>query len=467
MRKLGPLHLVRVSAFALVPLTSWLAAAPALALDPDERTEAPSLPSDEGASSDPHVARLEEEMADLKERLRQSEEERQSVGSKLTINGYADLGFFVPIGGGVGWVRDTGNMQFPGQSKFAWTFLGDILAPAVNSRGEPASVGNEPGLPRFDSVNSNGAPGFIANEVNLRLGYALTERALLRTGVNFVPRAGMNFYSGDFVEVDTAELEYVATDDGKTSFFVGKTLPVFGIEYKERRADQRFGVTPSLLARYTSGSQLGLKFRSKLLNDWLVVAGAITNNSSGTEMFVFSSEIAQHSGKTLNGRVALSIPLGEMLPGLGGDTRVEVGASGEWGPQDWARDNGGKIWFAGVDLQVLAANFAVKGQFMRGGAPGRAEDGAWGLELHNAGYLELNWLPLSWLGLLGRADLRDALVWLGLDRIYITKEYRLTGGVRVVFNPHIAFKAEFLHTQEYGMAQIKNDIATSSLVLSF
>src|SRR5207237_1149730 len=127
---------------------------------------------------------------------------------------------------------------------------------------------------------------------NLRLGYALTERALLRTGINFVPRAGMNFYSGDFAEVDTAELEYVATDDGKTSFFVGKTLPVFGIEYKERRADQRFGVTPSLLARYTSGSQLGLKFRSKLLNDWLVIAGAITNNSSGTEMFVFSSEIA-------------------------------------------------------------------------------------------------------------------------------------------------------------------------------
>jgi len=290
---------------------------------------------------------------------------------------------------------------------------------------------------------------------------------LLCIGINFVPRAGMNFYSGDFAEVDTAELEYVATDDGKTSFFVGKTLPVFGIEYKERRADQRFGVTPSLLARYTAGSQLGLKFRSKLLNDWLIVAGAITNNSSGTEMFVFSNEIAQHSGKTLNGRVALSIPVGEMLPGLGGDTRVEVGASAEWGPQDWARDNSGKIWFAGVDLQVLAANFAVKGQFMRGGAPGRAEDGAWGLDLRNAGYLELNWLPLSWLGVLGRADLRDALVWLGLDRIYITKEYRLTGGLRVVLNPHIALKAEFLHTQEYGMAQIKNDIGTSSLVLSF
>lgn len=462
MRKRDSILHVRVSAFALATVT--LAAAPALALEPDE---APSLPPEEGASGDPHVIRLEEEMAELKERLRQSEEERKNAASKLTINGYADLGFFVPIGGGVGWVRDTGNMQFPDQAKFAWTFLGDILAPAVNSRGEVPSVGVEPGFPRFDSINSNGAPGFIANEVNLRLGYALTERALLRTGINFVPRAGMNFATGDFAEVDTAELEYVATDDGKTSFFVGKTLPVFGIEYKERRSDQRFGITPSLVSRYTSGSQLGLKVRSKLLDDWLIVAASITNNSSGTEQFVFSSEIDQHSGKTLNGRVAVSVPLGQYVPALGGDTRVEVGVSGEWGPQDWARDNTGKIWFAGVDLQVIAANFALKGQFMRGGAPGRAEDGAWGLELHNAGYLELNWLPLSWLGVIGRADMRDALVWLGLDRIYITKEVRYTGGLRVVFSPNIAFKAEYLHTQELDMAQIKNDVATSSLVLSF
>src|SRR5689334_21970439 len=52
MRKLGSLRMVRVSAFALVPLTSWLAAGTAWALEPDERTDAPSLPSDDGASSD-------------------------------------------------------------------------------------------------------------------------------------------------------------------------------------------------------------------------------------------------------------------------------------------------------------------------------------------------------------------------------------------------------------------------------
>lgn len=467
MTKLGPHCLVRVFTGALSLLVPMLVPSPAAALEPDERTDAPSLPTDDDAADgNPRVRHLEEEMAELKAQLQQAQEDQSNGGSRLSINGYADLGFFVPFGGGVGWARDVGNMQYPQYSRFAWTFLGDILAPAVNSRGEVASVGQEPGFPRFDSVNSNGASGFIANEVNLRLGYALTERALLHAGVNFVPRAGMNFATGDFVDVDTAELELVPTEDGKTSIFVGKTLPVFGIEYKERRADQRFGITPSLVSRYTSGSQLGIKVRSKLLHDWVVVAASITNNSSGTEQFVFSSEIDQHTGKTLNGRVALSVPVGEYLAGMG-DTRVELGASGEWGPQDWARDNSGKLWFAGVDLQVLAANFAVKAQFMRGGAPGRAQDGAWGLELHNAGYAEVNWLIFPWLGVLGRAELRDALVWLGTDRVYVTKELRYTGGLRIVFSPHIALKGEYLHTQEYDMNQIENDILTSSLVLSF
>ena len=62
---------------------------------------------------------------------------------------------------------------------------------------------------------------------------------------------------GDFMDVDLAEMEYVVTDDGNTSFFAGKIMPVFGIEYKERKSDQRFGITPSLVQRYTSGPAAG------------------------------------------------------------------------------------------------------------------------------------------------------------------------------------------------------------------
>jgi len=460
---------IGAGALAAFLCTSLAGAVRARADDAPAVPLAPPLPgADEEVPDDARITQLEERIEELSELLKQAEDQRARAVSPLSINGYADIGFFVPIGNhGIGWVRDVGNTQFPQYSGYSWTFLGDILSTAVNSRGEVANVGDAPGINRFDSVNSGGAPGFIANEVNLRLGYALTERATVRSSLNFAPRSGQNFALGDFFDVDIVELEYVATESGKTSIFVGKTLPVFGIEYKERKSDQRFGITPSLIARYTTGSQLGVKVRSKLLNDWLIVAASITNDSSGTEQFHFQSEIDKNSGKTANGRIALSIPVGELARSSSG-ARLEVGLSGEWGPQDWATDNSGAIWFAGLDVTYAGTNLALKAQAIRGGAPGKADGSAWGLELHNSGYLEVDWQPHPRLGILGRAEARDALVTLAMERAYLTKEMRFTGGLRLVFDAHIVLKVEYLHNQEYGgIQQFQNDIFTSSLVLAY
>ena len=79
-----------------------------------------------------------------------------------------------------------------------------------------------------------------------------------------------------------------------------------------------------------------------------------------------------------------------------------------------------------------------------------------------------------WLGLLGRGEYRDAFVWLGnptapdgANRAYLTKSWRATGGVRVVFNERIMLKAEYLRNGEYGgIPEIRNDMFTSSLVFS-
>ena len=62
---------------------------------------------------------LEERIAELGQRLRESEEARQKSVSPLSWNGYVDFGFFVPLGnGGVGWVRDSGpTRQFPQYSQ--------------------------------------------------------------------------------------------------------------------------------------------------------------------------------------------------------------------------------------------------------------------------------------------------------------------------------------------------------------
>jgi hypothetical protein len=458
----------------LIAATLFTIAAPAAAQE--ERTSAPSLP--EAAADDAPPAPLdkmqvlEERIAELSDRLRHSEEARQ-VAPPLSWNGYVDFGFFVPDpatgpgNGGVGWIRDDAHAQFPQYSNYAWVFLGDILGTPVNTRGEVPDLGVAPGLtvPRYDGIQSGGAASFILNEINLRPRYQLSDNAIMRASLNFAPRTGSDFALGDTVDADLAELEYLVTKDGKTSVFAGKILPVFGIEYKEKKSDQRFGITPSLISRYTIGSQLGLKIRSKLLDDWLVLAGSVTNGSSTIEMFHFYNETDRNNFKTLNGRAAVSAPIGRLYRS---DDRLELGLSGEWGSPDRATNDSRKMWFVGGDLQFLGVNYALKAQIMKGRSPGLADQGVWGLELNWSGYVEANWLPFAHLGFIARAELRDAIVTLGTDRLYLTKQARFTAGVRVVVNAHIAVKAEYLHNEEYGgIAAFDNDVATSSMVLAF
>jgi hypothetical protein len=439
----------------------------------EERTSAPSLPDSGGEDGTPptqdRMDTLEERVAELGQKLRESEEARNKSVSPLSWNGYVDFGFFGTLGnGGVGWKQDSGHAEFPQFSNYSWVFLGDILGTPVNTRGEAADLGDAVGLttPRYDGINSDGATSFILNEINLRPRYQLSENAIMRASVNFAPRTGSDFALGDTVDADLAELEYLLTKDGKTSVFAGKVLPVFGIEYKERKSDQRFGITPSLIARYTTGSQLGLKIRSKLLDDWLVLAAAVTNGSSTIEMFHFYNETDKNHFKTLNGRGAVSIPVGKAYRR---DDRLELGASGEWGASDRGTSSSGdKMWFVGFDLSFLGVNYALKGQVMQGRSPGRADQGVWGLDLKWSGYLELNWQVLAELGFYLRGEWRDAEVTLGTDRLYLTKQMRGTVGFRIVVNSHMLVKAEYLHNREYGgIVQFDNDVATSSLVLAF
>ena len=188
------------STLSTLSALAMLAAAPALAQE--ERSTAPSLPDsggDEPAPPPDRIQTLEDRMAELNDRLRESEEMREKAVSPLSWNGYVDFGFFVPLGNrGVGWIRDDGPIemrQFPQYAGYSWVFLGDILATAVNSRGEVADLGDAPDAVRFDSVNSDGAASFILNEINLRPRFQLSDRAILRASVNFIPRSGSDFAS--------------------------------------------------------------------------------------------------------------------------------------------------------------------------------------------------------------------------------------------------------------------------------
>lgn len=385
----------------------------------------------------------------------------------LSFSGYVDLGFFVPFGNGSGVEQDTGNAAFPEfAGRYAWVFYGDLLAPAVNTRGEVADLGELPGAQRFDSIHSRGAPGFIANEVNLTARAAVGDSMLVTASANFTPRSGRDFALGDVFDVDLAQLEWMPTEDKRLSLFVGKMEPVIGVEYRQRKANSRFGITPSLIARYTTGTPLGVKGRVKLFKgDFLTVAAALTNGSSTTEQFHFYDEIDTNAGKTVSGRVSLkpfafleSSPLGEL----------EVGVSGEIGPQDLARDSSEPLWFLGVDLLWHKWRFDVEAQWLRGMSAGRAQDGVYGLHLNHGAYLTVTWRITPLFGVLVRGELRDAFVFLGDERAYLTRSYRVTGGLRFSFNEHVTLKAEYLFNGEYGgVPFVRNDVFTSSLVLAY
>jgi hypothetical protein len=430
-------------------------------------------PQELGPSSRPLEDRILELESKVEEQAAQiralSERPVPPPANRLRIGGYADVGFFVPRGDGSGVVQDAGNVRVPAfASRFGWVFLGDLLSTAVNSRGEVADLGKEPGVTRYDAIHSSGAAGFIVNEVNVSARAQLLANAAFVGSINFVPRTGSDFALGDFLDVDLALLEYLPLDDDRLRLSVGKIDPVFGIEYRERKANRRFGITPSLIARYTTGTQLGVGARSVLFDGWLLLAAQVTNGSSTIEMFHFYDETDSNNGKTLSGRMALSLPMRSVSPIFAGD--LQVGVSVEWGAQDRARDSEGALSFIGADLSYTGVDLYVKAQLMQGKSPGRATDMVYSLDLHPSGYLEVDYIvpTLPMLGLLARLERRDALVTLGSDRAYLSKVWRLTGGVRLVLTPNIVVKAEYLLNGEYGeVPSISNDVFTSSLVMSY
>ena len=435
-----------------------LAAAPAAArtapsVDADESDD-DAAPGGDGAALASKVQELEDKLAAVQSK------QNQKSQFPIKITGYGDLGAFATQGDGSGFRRDIGHTMFPTRDNFGWVFYGDLLATQINSRGDVADLGQAPGVDRFDSVHSGGKLTFLVNELNLGIKAGLGTTALFTGSVNFTPRAGSNFSLGDSFDVDIAQLEWMPTDDGKTSIFVGKVDSVIGHEYKSRKAPDRFGITPSLVARYTTGTAVGIKARTLLLGDKLILAAAVTNGSFGTEQFHFFQETDSNNFKTVSGRAALRLPFG--------NSTFEVGPSGQWGTQDGTPDNGGKMWFAGVDAELIMPRLGLKAQWLKGKAPGDDVTMTYGLDLKQGGYVEADVIVTPIIGVLGRAEFRDAEVRQGLERLYITKNWRATVGARLMFNPNAVIKAEYSHNGEYGDSPgIPDDVVTTSAVMAF
>jgi hypothetical protein len=440
-----------------------LFASPAAADDPPDPApvEPAPTPPDEPQEIDfeAKASELEDKLERLETQLQTAEESRKSK-FPIRLSGYGDLGAFATQGDGSGIRRDTGHMMFPEHSDIGWVFYGDLLATAINSRGDVADLGEVPGVDRFDSVNSEGNPTFLVNELNLTVNAGVGSRALFTSSVNFTPRTGNDFRFGDSFDVDIVQLEWMLTESGKHSVFVGKFDSVIGHEYKTRKAHERFGIAPSLLARYTTGTAVGIKARSKLANDHLILAAAVTNGSFGSEQFHFHTEVDTNAAKTISGRASLRAEIGAL--------ELEAGPSGQWGVQDGADENGGKMYIYGIDAEIKHTRFALKAQWLRGKAPGDELSMAYRLDLKQGAYLETNLVITPTIGLIGRAEFRDAEVQQGVERLYITKSWRGTAGFRLLITPKAVIKAEYSHNGEYGNTpSIPNDVLTTSAVMAF
>ena len=274
----------------------------------------------------------------------------------MSINGYVDVGFAKAQGDGTSFA--------PGDTRVPLDYGVDAFAPAVNSRGDAASTYPGPNrvvngfLPR--SAGIGGRPSFLLNTMSVDFKYAApTAPLMIFSRVQFLPRfTGQNDDTRVYVEQAFGRI--VPFDSQELAISVGKFDSVFGIEYLDNQANIRTGITPSLIARYTTGQSIGAKlfYRLQIAPLW----SAITLNAAATNSGTFV-EALQPPDASLTGAPVGSARLGYELntPVV----QVKLGASGMYGPRNDQPDRAARQRAYGADLRIAVAGVYVNAEYVR------------------------------------------------------------------------------------------------------
>jgi hypothetical protein len=432
--------------------------------------------------ADPKLAELEQRLQKAEEKIDQLEDDRSYLEDKLKdllpisgrFSGYVDLGFFGTTGNGAGTREDLINYYFPqyaGKVPGSWVFMGDPLATAVNSRGEPADTGQSRAV-TFDPIHSGGHPTFMINEVNMQMFAAIGDTAQINTSIGFVPRSRdvsnpNGLFLGDFIDVKLAYGEWRPKIDAfSLTLQAGKFDSVLGYEYRALESPDRIGITPSLICRYTCGHPIGVKARARFFDDLLIANVAVTNGSSFVENFDFSDETDTNDFKTVSGRLSSLIA-----------HKVEVGVSGAFGAQDWQPSNSVYQWHTGADIHVEWKDFEATAEIVKGRANGQtsAMGEAMGLDCdvaacihYTGGYGFVAYHATNLLIPYARVDYRNAEHENGASFVYITDEMRGTLGLRMEIGTRVILKMEATKVKELGhVPEFPDDVLTSSLILKY
>jgi hypothetical protein len=392
------------------------------------------------------------------------------AGPAWTWGGYLDVGFANAEGNGTSFS--------PVDARLPADYAVDPFATAVNSRGDVASIDSggrftNGFLPR--SMGIGGRPSVFINTVSFDLLYApRTTPISVFSRVQLLPRFSRQTGSETrlFLEQAFGKLSPFSTVE--LSLSVGRFDSVFGIEYLENQANLRTGITPSLVARYTTGTAIGAKafYRLQIAPLWSALSLNLAATNGGT--FV---EALQPQEISLTGRPVGSGRVGYELntPGL----QLKLGGSGLYGPRNDQGDQDALQKAFGADARIYVLGLSLAGEYVhvdedRG--PGNDKSTGAGAQtgasaFHVRGFyawaayeLPLHAGFLHRVTIYGRYDHRHA--W--FEGFLPVTVQRWTGGLRLDLWETLALKGEYLRNLEGGGAPpVANDVVAGSAVFSF
>ncbi len=380
------------------------------------------------------------------------------------------MGFSFAQNKGVGFAKDVNN-NFTQYADKTAVFVGDPASTYINTRHEAADLGEAGNFPiAFDTVQGKGNPMGMINSATIDMIAEIHEKVRMQVSTEFLPRQNVvqgTTGNGNFVNLDMAFLDYKPFQQYDITVTAGKFIGITGIEYRWRRAPDRWTVTPTLVGRYMDGNPIGVKVRGKHFDKRFIWNIGVTNgNSFSSDTRIFES-VESNSGKTYAGRLSYDFAFGPI-------TLLEIGASGSWGPQDGQISNNPKQWDFGPDLQIAWKALQIRGQWFKvntdGGGINEAKNyiaEAWYIEgmYSFPGLFDL----VNTFGIYTRYSRRKADE-IDPKYVFIVDVAQITPGVRVDITENIIFKAEYSVNLEVGYISkyaFNNNVFTSSLVAKF
>ena len=465
--------------WARAAVVKWLIRAAVIATVADDATTAhaetgpPSTPAAQ-ADADTDDGQTD---ADAAESLQEADDETTEAptgpgpaapAKGVVVVGFIDVGFAKAQGNGTSYA--------PGDLRAPADYGVDTFATAVNSRGDVAS--NDPGG-RFvngffpQSVGIGGHGSLLLNVLSADLRYTSRGAPLfVFARAVMLPRLSA---AGDSTRVllEQAFGRLTPLDSAELAISIGKFDSVFGIEYLENPSNIRVGITPSLFARYTTGTSLGAKvfYRIQIPILWSALSVNLAGTNSGNMVEALQGPDANLTGVPVaSGRVGYELN----LPWV----EIKLGASGLQGPRNDQRDQNAEQRMWGFDARLYVAGLALNGEYIHvdeesGAVPKLTGDGLFPLtsEFHARGFYAQAAYALPFtqrvfrrLSVYARVEQRHA--WFeGFTPVTVQ---RGTGGLRLDLWDEVALKGEVLVNREVaGAPQVANNVLTSSLVYTW